>query len=136
MLCWKAHVKKICEELGIKYKKMYWLMGRRSALSIHNKLMLYKRILKPVWTYGIQLWKCTKQTNTDIIQQFQNKVLKNIVDACYYIRNAGLQRDLQMEIITNETGKFAKKNEERPLQLFDNSELVQRLKGRKPFELE
>jgi hypothetical protein len=72
----------------------------------------------------------------DIIQQFQNKVLKNIVDAHWYIRNAGLQRDLQMEIITNETGKFAKKNEERPLQLFDNSELVRRLIGRKPFELE
>jgi uncharacterized protein with GYD domain len=41
-LCWKAHVKKIREKLGIKYKKMYWLMGRISALSIHNKLMLYK----------------------------------------------------------------------------------------------
>jgi hypothetical protein len=30
------------EELVLKYKKMYWLMGRRSALSIYNKLMLYK----------------------------------------------------------------------------------------------
>jgi transposase len=38
-LRWKAHVKKIREELGLKYKKMYWLTGRRSALSIHNKLM-------------------------------------------------------------------------------------------------
>jgi len=38
------------EELGLKYKKMYWLMGRRSAMSIHNKLVLYKQILKPVWT--------------------------------------------------------------------------------------
>jgi hypothetical protein len=35
--------KKKREELGLKYKKMYWLMGRRSALSIHNKLMLYKQ---------------------------------------------------------------------------------------------
>jgi len=47
-LRWKAHVKKKREELGLKYKKMYWLMGRRSALSIHSKLMLYKQILKPV----------------------------------------------------------------------------------------
>jgi len=53
-LRWKALVKKKREKLGLKYKKMYWLMGRRSALSIHNKLMLYKQILKPVWTYGIQ----------------------------------------------------------------------------------
>jgi uncharacterized protein with GYD domain len=28
-LRWKAHVKKKREELGLKYKKMYWLMGRR-----------------------------------------------------------------------------------------------------------
>jgi uncharacterized protein with GYD domain len=42
-LRWRARVKKKREELGLKYKKMYWLMGRRSALSIHNMLMLYKQ---------------------------------------------------------------------------------------------
>ena len=68
------------DQLELKYKKIYWLMGRRSALSVHNKLMLYKQILNPVWTCGIQLWGCTKQSNTDIIQRFQNKVLRNIVD--------------------------------------------------------
>jgi uncharacterized protein with GYD domain len=41
-LRWMAHVKKNREELGLKYKKVYWLMGRRSALSVHNKLKLYK----------------------------------------------------------------------------------------------
>jgi hypothetical protein len=38
------------KEVGLKYKKICWLMGRRLALSIHNKLKLYKQILKPVWT--------------------------------------------------------------------------------------
>jgi uncharacterized protein with GYD domain len=47
-LRWKAHVKKKREEFGLKYKKIYWLMGRRSTLSLHNKLMMYKQILKPV----------------------------------------------------------------------------------------
>jgi len=47
-LRWKANVQKKCEELGSKCKKMYLLMGRRSVLSIHNKLMLYEQILKPV----------------------------------------------------------------------------------------
>jgi len=55
---------------------------------------------------------------------------------------------VQMEMVTNETEKFAKKHEERLLhhvdveaiQLLDNSELVRRLKrkergGKKPFEL-
>jgi hypothetical protein len=39
-LCWKVHVKIKREELGLKYKKIYWLMGRKSALSTHNKLVL------------------------------------------------------------------------------------------------
>jgi hypothetical protein len=123
------------EELGLKYNKMYWLMGSRSALSIFNKLMLYKQILKPVWTCGLQLCGYTRQCNTDIIQRFQNNVLKNKVDALLYIRNADLYRDLQMEIVTNDIGKFAKKLEERLLhhfnveaiQLLPNNELVRRL---------
>jgi hypothetical protein len=135
-LRWKAQVKEKREEFGLKYKKMYWLMGRRSVLSIHNKLMLYKQILKPVWTYGIQLWRCTKQSNIDIIQRFQNKVLRNTVNAPWHIRNAVIYRVLQMEMVTNETGKFVTKQEERLLhhlnveaiQLLDNSEQVRRLK--------
>ena len=67
-LRWKAHVKKERQELGLRYKKMYWLIGRNSSLSLHNKLLQYKQILKPVWTYDIQLWGCTKQSNIDIIQ--------------------------------------------------------------------
>ena len=100
-------------------------------------------VLKPVWLYGIQLWGCTEQSNTDIIQRFQNKVLRNIVDTPWYIRNADLHRDLQMEMVTSEIGKFAKKHEKRLLyhvnveaiQLLDSSELVRRLKRKKPFEL-
>jgi len=105
--------------------------------------MLYEQILKPVWTYGIQLWGCMKQSNTDIIHRFQNKVLRNIVDAPWYIRNTEIHRELQMQMVTNENGKFAKKHEERLLhrvdvaviELFESSELVQRLKRKKPFEL-
>jgi hypothetical protein len=47
-LRWKAHIKEKRKELGLKYKRMHWLMGRRSALSMHNQLMLYKQLLKPV----------------------------------------------------------------------------------------
>jgi hypothetical protein len=52
-LWWKVHVKKKREELDLKHRSMYWIMGRQSAMSAHNKLVLYKQILKPVWTYGM-----------------------------------------------------------------------------------
>jgi hypothetical protein len=140
---WKVHIKKKREKLGLKYKHMYWLMGRRSALSTHNKLVLYKQILKPVWTYGRHLWGYTKPSNTAIIQRFQNKVLRNTVDAPWYVRNADLHRDLKMDTVTAEIRRYATKHEERLLhhanveaiQLLDNSELLRRLKRTKPFEL-
>jgi hypothetical protein len=89
-----------------------------------------------VWTYGILLWGCRKQSNTDIIQRFQNKILRNIVDETWYIRNTDLRGDLQLEMVTNEIGKFAEKHKERlfhhvnveAIQLLDKNELVQRLK--------
>ena len=101
-------------------------MGRRSTLSKHKKLMLYKQILKSVRAHGIQLWGCTKQSNTGIIQ---NKVLKNVVDAPWYIRNADLHSDLQIELVTNETGKFAKKREDRLLYHFDVEAIHKRCIG-------
>jgi hypothetical protein len=84
-LRWKAHVKKKREEMDLRYERMYWLIGRNSSLSLHNKLLLYKQILKTIWTYGIQLWGCTKQSNIDIIQRFQNKVLWKVVSARWYV---------------------------------------------------
>ena len=142
-LRWKVHVKTKREELRIKYRQMYWLLGRRSALSLRNKLVLYTQILKPVWTYGIQLWGCTTQSTIEVIQRFQNQVLRGMVNAPWYIRNADLHRDLNVELVTAAIRRFARKHEERlhqhvnveAIQLLDNSALVRRLKRTKPFEL-
>lgn len=142
-LKWNEHVKKKKEELMAKYRKLYWLMGRNSELSIHNKIKLYNQILKPIWSYGIQLWGCTKKTNLNIIQTFQNKVLRNIVNAPWYIRNKDLHRDLQIKLVSDEVKKFAVKHNQR-LQVHQNQEIepvldvtnnIRRLKRTKPHEL-
>jgi hypothetical protein len=52
-LTWKAHNKAKKQQLNIKTKQMNWLVGRKSQLSLENKLLIYKVILKPIWTYGI-----------------------------------------------------------------------------------
>jgi hypothetical protein len=44
------------KHLGITLPKMCWLLCLKSKLSISNKLLVYTVILKPIWTYGIQLW--------------------------------------------------------------------------------
>lgn len=142
-LKWKVHVKKKAEELQLKYRKMYWLIGRNSQLSIHNKLMLYKQVLKPVWTYGIQLWGCTKTSHQQIIQRFQNKVLRGIVNSPWYTRNSDLHRDLGIDTVPCEIKKCAQKHEERlhhhpnieAARLLHQKGIIRRLKRLKPFEL-
>jgi hypothetical protein len=142
-LKWKEHIKKKRKELDIKYKKIYWLIERKSQLSIHNKIVVYKQILKPIWTYGIQLWGCASKTNVNIIQTFQNKVLRNIVDAPWYVRNDKIHRDLKIPTVIEEIKTFATRHEERlhghinpeVLQILDNTNMERRLKRVKPFEL-
>jgi hypothetical protein len=98
---WKAHIKKKQGELQIKFRKMHWQLGRRSELSMYNKLLLYKQTLRPVWTYGVQLWECAKKRNLDIIQLYQNKVLRYLVNAPWYALNSDIHRDLGVETVTS-----------------------------------
>jgi hypothetical protein len=66
---------------------MYWLLGHKSKLSISKKLLAYKVILKPIWTYGIQLWGSASIPNIEILERFQGKVLRMITDAPWYVPN-------------------------------------------------
>jgi hypothetical protein len=43
------------KQLGITLTKMHWLLRRKSKHSTSNKLLIYRAILKPIWTYGIPL---------------------------------------------------------------------------------
>jgi hypothetical protein len=55
------------KQLGISLTRMYWLLGHKSKLSTSNKLLSYKAILKPICTYGIQLWGTASTSNIEIL---------------------------------------------------------------------
>jgi len=46
------------KQLDLKTREIKWLIGRHSPLSLENKILIYKPVLKPVWTYGNKLWGC------------------------------------------------------------------------------
>jgi hypothetical protein len=48
----------------LRYKELHWLLSRSSPLSINNKL-LYKTVIAPIWTYGLELWGCASQSNSN-----------------------------------------------------------------------
>jgi hypothetical protein len=106
-LTWRTHTKTKRHHLNLKLRSMYWLLGRRSKLSLENKLLLYKCVLKPVWTYGIQLWGCAKPSHTQIIQRLQSKILRLITNAPWYVSNFTLHNDLHIPFLVTEINRLS-----------------------------
>jgi hypothetical protein len=86
-LTWQHHIFTKWKYLGVTLTKMYWLLGRKSQLSLSNKILLYKTILKPIWTYGIQLWGTASTSNIEILERFQSKALRMTANAPRYVPN-------------------------------------------------
>jgi hypothetical protein len=95
------------KKLKITLTKMYWLLGRKSKLSTSNKLLIHKTILKLIWTYGIQLWGTASTSNIEILERFQSKALRMIVDAPWYVPNTVIRRDFQIPIVKEEIRRYS-----------------------------
>jgi len=75
-------------------------------LSLENKLLVYKAILKPIWTYGVQLWGSASNPNIEILERFQSKVLRIITDAPLYVSDAVIKRDLKVLSVRKEVRNY------------------------------
>lgn len=135
-LTWKDHIKSKRKEVDVKTKKMYWLIGPRSELSLENKVILYKTILKPVWSYGIELWGTASNSNLEILQRYQSKTLRLITNAPWFVKNSCIHNDLGIRNIRDEIVRFSSKYLTRlsnhtntlAISLLDDSDEIRRLK--------
>jgi hypothetical protein len=107
---------------------MHWLLGKKSTLSVESKV-LYEAALKPIWTYGIQLWGPASNSNIEILQRFQSKTLRSILNASWYINNHRIHEDLRMNTVLSEikwNTRYLRKLENHinalAVNLLDNSE--------------
>jgi hypothetical protein len=95
----KQHIAKKRKQINITIKQLNWLLGRKSNLAIENELLIYKTIIIPIWTYGLELWGCASKSNISIIQRSQSKILRMILDAPSYVTNATLHTDLGISYV-------------------------------------
>lgn len=142
-LNWKHHVRQKALQVSHKLREMYWVVGRQSKLNLYCKRLIYQTIIKPIWTYGIQLWGCTKPSNRLVIQRSQNKFLRVITNAYRYVTNEEIHQDLSIKLINEVIQEYAINHEKRMhehvnvevLQLLDHAQDIRRLRRVKPYEL-
>jgi hypothetical protein len=87
--------------------KLYWLLGWRSKHSISNKIHVYKATLKPIWTYGIQLWGEASTENLAILERSQSKFFRMLLDTPWYLTNTVIPRDLQTPTVQEEIRHYS-----------------------------
>jgi hypothetical protein len=98
-------------------------------------ITLYKAVLIPIWTYGIQLWG-QSPIPTSISSSVFNPRLRFILNAPWYTNNQSIREDLQMNTGLSEIKKWNTKylrklenhTNAQALNLLDNSETTHRLK--------
>jgi len=100
-LTWNTHAKIKRLTLKQRFLQLYRLLGRNSTLKHETKLILYKTLLRPIWTYGLELWGSTKPSNIYRIQSIQSKILRCIVNAPFYVSNLTLHTDLKIPFISD-----------------------------------
>ena len=93
-LNWKVHIIKKRKQMDLRHKELYWLLGRKSHVSVDNKFLLYKSIIAPIWTYGIELWGCACKSNIAVIQRCRSKILRATVHAPWYVTTDMIHKDL------------------------------------------
>lgn len=117
-LTWKAHLHKKKEQIKLTFNKMYWLLNKKSKLSLSTKIAVYKSIIRPIWTYGIQLWGAAKKSNLEIIKRVQSKIIRAITGAPRYVRNKFLLRETKInevdEIIAKHSKAYLARLEQHP----------------------
>lgn len=120
-LTWRHHIKTKRQQLKLRYTNLSWILGRNSKLSVDNKLLIYKSILKPVWMYGVQLWGSASDSNISIIQRMQNMALRSICSVPWFITNTEIHHYLSMntvkEEITKATASYRRRLEGHPNEL-------------------
>uniref|UniRef100_A0A2S2NN01 Putative RNA-directed DNA polymerase n=1 Tax=Schizaphis graminum TaxID=13262 RepID=A0A2S2NN01_SCHGA len=79
-LTWNHHIHTFKIKLNSRLRSLNHFLNCKSKLSISTKLLLYKCLLKPIWTYGVQIWGSAKKSNIKKIQVFQNKTLRLITN--------------------------------------------------------
>jgi hypothetical protein len=63
-------------------------------------------ILRPICTYIIPLWGTASNSNIEMLERYQNKVLRTIVNVWWYISNKALHADLNVPRIREQLDVF------------------------------
>ncbi|KAJ4427083.1 hypothetical protein ANN_24698 [Periplaneta americana] len=98
-LTWNTHISNLVKRLRHKLYQVKHLLKGSSPLPLHLKRLTYFSLIRPIWMYGCGIWGSASNSQIRRIQTIQNRVLRLIVDAPWYIHNDNLHKDLNVPTV-------------------------------------
>ncbi|GBL83824.1 putative RNA-directed DNA polymerase from transposon BS, partial [Araneus ventricosus] len=108
-LTFRQHAKYNSDKFWAKVHLIIPLIGRHSVLSLNNKVLLFKQILRPILSYSAQIWGITAKCHHKKIQILQNKILRIMTNSPWFVRNEVIHKDLNIESIEEFIKKLSRK---------------------------
>ncbi|GBO43055.1 RNA-directed DNA polymerase from mobile element jockey [Araneus ventricosus] len=108
-LTYEKHINNIFKQTRSVKARLYPLLGRNSKLSLQNKLLLYKTILRPKMTYASPVWGAAAHSHIQKLEATQNITARQIINAQWFIRNRYILKDLRLPPVLSHVKDLAKK---------------------------
>ncbi|GBO36766.1 hypothetical protein AVEN_164996-1 [Araneus ventricosus] len=71
-------------------------MDKNSKLSLRNKLLLYKTLMRPIMSYASPVWGAAAKTHINKLETTQNKIARQITQVPWFVRNKQIQKELKL----------------------------------------
>lgn len=98
-LTWKLHINRKLNECHSRLSQLYPILNRKSPLKHECSLLIYTSLLRSTLTYACTVWGAASNSIIKKVQVFQNKMLRIITNAPWFIRNTQLHNELQIPTI-------------------------------------
>jgi Reverse transcriptase (RNA-dependent DNA polymerase)/Endonuclease-reverse transcriptase len=112
-LTMKQHTNYVIQRANVAMSTLYPLISRKSKMHIHNKMLIYKLAIRPVFTYACPAYKhIIAKTHVKRLQITQNKALRQIFNTNRYERLIDLHEMAKVptveEYLVKLTDKFTR----------------------------
>ncbi|GBN97930.1 putative RNA-directed DNA polymerase from transposon X-element, partial [Araneus ventricosus] len=108
-LTYDKHITNVYKQTRSTKARLYPLLGRNSKLSLQNKLLLYKTILRPKMTYASPVWGAAAHSHIQKLEATQNIIARQIINAHWFIRNRYILKDLRLSPVISHIKNLVKK---------------------------
>ena len=108
-LTYSKHLKNLENKCTGLIIMLYPLINTKSKLSVQNKLLIYKTIVRPVISYGCPVWSNICESKYYNLQIIQNKFLRMIGNYPRYKFLIDMHNELGIEYIKNYIIKLTRK---------------------------